>query len=81
MVQDGKHTAFWLDTWVGEAPLAVQFASLFSHALDKTASVHAVLSRGVRASLVPRLNATGGGTRIRLSLQLGLAIQALGVLN
>jgi hypothetical protein len=60
-VQDGKHTAFWLDTWVGGAPLAVQFASLFSHALDKTTSVHAVLSRGVRASLVPRLNATGGG--------------------
>jgi hypothetical protein len=46
---------------VNGAPLAVQFASLFSHALDKTASVHDVLSRGVRASLVPRLNATGDG--------------------
>jgi hypothetical protein len=58
-VGDGKRTAFWLDTWVNGAQLAVQFASLFSHALDKTTSVHAVLSRGVWSSLVTRLNATG----------------------
>jgi hypothetical protein len=67
-VGNGRHTAFWLDTWVNGAPLAVQFTSLFSHALDKTASVHAVLSRGVRASLVPRLNATGDRHPLLLAL-------------
>jgi hypothetical protein len=58
-VGDGRRTAFWLDTWVGGAPLAARFVSLFSHALDRDASVHTVLRHGVRASLVPRLNATG----------------------
>jgi hypothetical protein len=50
---------FCLDTGVGDEPLAVQSALLFSDALDKSASVDVVLSRGIRVSLVTRLNATG----------------------
>jgi hypothetical protein len=28
---DGRHTSFWLDSWIGNKPLSTQFLALFSH--------------------------------------------------
>jgi hypothetical protein len=30
-VGDGHHTSFWLDSWIGNKPLSIQFLVLFSH--------------------------------------------------
>jgi hypothetical protein len=30
-VGNGRHTSFWLDGWIGNKPLAIQFPALFSH--------------------------------------------------
>ena len=59
LVGDGRRTAFWLDRWASDEPLCQMFAALFSHALDPEASVAQVLTRGVNACLVPRLNSAG----------------------
>jgi hypothetical protein len=58
-VGDGCRTSFWLDTWVGGAPLGERWPVLLSHALDAGATVGAVLRAGVRRSLVPRLTSEG----------------------
>jgi hypothetical protein len=29
-IGDGRHTSFWLDSWVGSKPLSTQFPALFS---------------------------------------------------
>ena len=36
---DGKNTYFWLDTWVGEAPLCRRFARLFDLTTNKLSTV------------------------------------------
>jgi hypothetical protein len=28
---DGRHTTFWLDSWIGNKPLSTQFSAPFSH--------------------------------------------------
>lgn len=61
VVGDGCRTAFWMDSWIGGVPLGDRFPALFSHALKKDATVRQVLDRGVRATLVPRLNSAGEG--------------------
>jgi len=38
-VVNGANTLFWLDPWVGEAPLCVQFGRLYDLALNKSISV------------------------------------------
>ena len=58
-VGDGRTVSFWLDTWVGDAPLCARFESLFSHALKQEITVQEVLEKGLSATLVPRLNTTG----------------------
>jgi hypothetical protein len=30
-VGNGRHTSFWLDSWIGNKPLSIQFPALFSH--------------------------------------------------
>jgi hypothetical protein len=30
-VGDGRHTSFWLDSWIENKPLSIQFSALFSH--------------------------------------------------
>jgi len=36
---DGVDTSFWLDMWVGDAPLCVQYGRLFGLAVNKSISV------------------------------------------
>jgi hypothetical protein len=31
MVGDGRHTYFWLDSWIGNKSLSIQFMCLFLH--------------------------------------------------
>lgn len=37
---------FWLDSWIGDCPLALQFLDLFKCARHKDANVHNYLERG-----------------------------------
>jgi hypothetical protein len=30
-IGDGRHTLFWIDRWLGNKPLSIQFPALFSH--------------------------------------------------
>lgn len=53
---DGRCTAFWLDRWIGDAPLCPLWPALFSHSTKPVASVHAVLAGGVSRVLIPRLS-------------------------
>jgi hypothetical protein len=57
-VGDGRHTSFWLDSWIGR-PLYGRFPALFSRALDKEVCVGSMLSAGISSTLVPRLNTSG----------------------
>jgi len=38
-VKDGAQTFFWLDTWLGDSPLKVQYPTLFSMCRDPNAMV------------------------------------------
>jgi hypothetical protein len=58
-VGDGRRTSFWLDNWTGGGAIGVRWPVLLSHALDAGASVHGVLTAGVRHALVPRLTTAG----------------------
>ncbi|CAM0885736.1 unnamed protein product [Alopecurus aequalis] len=58
-IGDGKRTSFWLDSWLGDSPFAARWPALFSHSKAADKTVWEVVTRGVRASLVPRLNAAG----------------------
>jgi hypothetical protein len=31
VIGNGCHTSFWLDSWIGNKPLLIQFPALFSH--------------------------------------------------
>ena len=68
-IGDGARTAFWLDSWVSDVPLSTKFAALFSHALESDALVQRVLTRGISACLVPRLN-SAGARQLPMLLQL-----------
>jgi hypothetical protein len=56
---DGRRTSFWLDVWVGSEAIGCRWPVLLSHALDRNATVAAVIGVGVRQSMVPRLTAAG----------------------
>lgn len=43
----GERVFFWLDSWTGDCPLALQFSDLFKCARHKDANVHNYLERGV----------------------------------
>jgi hypothetical protein len=58
-VGDGHRTSFWLDNWAGGRAIGDRWPVLLSHALDAGASVHKVLTAGVRRALVPRLTSAG----------------------
>lgn len=45
-VGGGRSTYLWLDNWVGEAPLKVQFPHLFDITQDKETSVSEMEERG-----------------------------------
>jgi hypothetical protein len=30
-IGNGRHTSFWLDSWLGNKTLSIQFLALFSH--------------------------------------------------
>ena len=70
-IGEGCQTSFCLDCWLPGGPLCQQLAALFSHALDSKATVASVLGRGVRLSLVPRLNTSGDRQMATLSALLG----------
>jgi hypothetical protein len=38
-VGDGKTTYFWLDSWLGNKPLSIQFPTLFSHVQSPIATI------------------------------------------
>ena len=46
VVSEGSSTYFWLDNWVGGAPLRVQFPRLFDLIIDKEATVREMAERG-----------------------------------
>lgn len=46
VVGGGRSTYFWLDNWVGGAPLKVQFPHLFYLTQDKETSVSEMEERG-----------------------------------
>jgi hypothetical protein len=46
VVGEGSNTYFWLDKWVGSAPLKVQFPRLFDLIIDKGATVREMAERG-----------------------------------
>lgn len=41
---NGKRVLFWLDTWIGDRPLAISFRRLFLLSIDKDIYVHDMLS-------------------------------------
>jgi hypothetical protein len=53
---NGSSSAFWLDLWLGPAPLKDRFPALFSDSSHQYASIPLVLSSGVRTNLGPRLS-------------------------
>ena len=55
---NGRHTAFWLDCWIGDSPLSTRFPALFSHTTRPHAQVAAVMGTAISLSLVPRLSST-----------------------
>jgi len=53
---NGRRTAFWLDTWLGDQPLAELCPALFSHALNQNIPVSSALIGGkIRNHLRTRL--------------------------
>jgi hypothetical protein len=46
VVGDGRTTLFWLDRWVGDRPLCLQFPRLFNLAVNKECSVEEMATRG-----------------------------------
>jgi hypothetical protein len=54
-VGDGHRTLFWLDTGISGETIGNRWLVLMSHALRGDATVHSVLTVGVRQSLVPPL--------------------------
>ena len=52
-VGSGEKVMFWLDNWVGDRPLVVQFPNLVNCALDKEATVSSYLERiGIGSHLI-----------------------------
>ena len=47
LVKDGRRTRFWVDLWIGECPLSVEFNQLFKFCRDPNISVNEVCSNGV----------------------------------
>ena len=44
-IGSGDHVFFWLDTWVGDRPLAMQFPDLFRCVRDSQATVKDYMER------------------------------------
>jgi hypothetical protein len=38
-IGDGRHTSFWLDSWIGNKPLSTQIPALFSHVQHSNVTV------------------------------------------
>jgi hypothetical protein len=38
-IGDGHYTSFWLDSWIGNKPLSIQFPALFSHVQQTNVTV------------------------------------------
>lgn len=55
-IGDGATTAFWWDSWLGEASLATRFPCFLSHCSQPDASVLDVICRGISDILVSRLS-------------------------
>jgi hypothetical protein len=36
---NGRNTCFWLDSWLGDKPLSIQYPALFSHVVNPNATV------------------------------------------
>jgi len=45
-VKDGSQTLFWIDTWLGDSPLKIQYPTLFSMCRDPNALVADLHSAG-----------------------------------
>jgi hypothetical protein len=69
-VGNGASTAFWLDLWLGELPLADRFPTLFSHSTRPNTRVSLILSFGLRPTLVPRLSNVATADLLALSTEL-----------
>jgi hypothetical protein len=56
-VGDGESTFFWLDRWLGAAPLAESLPALHSHTTCPGTTVVEALAEGVETMMQPRLTA------------------------
>lgn len=58
-VRDGEKILFWLDSWVGDRPLTVEFSLLHAYAIDCQVKVSSYLTRiGDRLQWGPCLGGT-----------------------
>lgn len=55
-IGDGATTAFWWDSWLGEASLATRFSCFLSHCSQPDDSILDVISRGISDILVSMLS-------------------------
>ena len=46
-VREGKQTRFWMDLWIGDCPLSVEFNQLYKYRRDPNSSVNDVCGSGL----------------------------------
>ena len=55
-IGDGCRTNFWLDVWLTDKPLSIEFLALFSHNTTTHLTVRSALHAGLNLPLIPRLS-------------------------